>query len=482
MTGERDPKVQGIHAEVGETQSSRPLTHGEFYLAMSERPDKSGLGLHPDFRSFFVGQERAYRQLFDALTQFPSGTLVVISAPSGAGKNALVDVVSNDLVSQGKLGEHDAQWVDVDFDLEEGQSLEDTNRNFYVDKPDNWKEIKPKALCVDEVAYAWWRFNNKESLQKQLAIAGKFLGKEVPIMVLLGDHALEDPEIVGAVGSPYEPIVIKLDPLTQDMLKETLRQRLAYALERAPEEIDVDSMLDPEFLTALLPNTEHPISTMRTSLAVLESIGIGLKPTEEPLRISRELARRFYEGDKLYKDFWRASEQKQQFLSWIIQHINNHGNGRDVMKAMSVEDMMQACPLNIEPDRYQRRIIDEMSQTNIGIKRVSSSPDLYLPSEELFLLTALRQMPLDPESELGKAEVTRMEHEVDKKAGIARSGEGLSYWKTFIRKMSSLYGWSDGFGRGLVLDALSTLEERKKAEQEDVKKKVQETERGMRGG
>jgi hypothetical protein len=83
-------------------------------------------------------------------------------------------------------------------------------------------------------------------------------------------------------------------------------------------------------------------------------------------------------------------------------------------------------------------------------------------------------MPLDPESELGKAEVTRMEHEVDRRAGRARSGEGLSYWETFIRKMSSLYGWSDDFGRGLVLDILSTLEERRKAKQEREERRMRE--------
>jgi len=480
MVGEKEPQGQNGNPEFKETLKARPLTHGEFYLAMTERPDPNGLGLRPELRGFFVGQERAYRQLYNAITQSPSGTVIAVTAPFGAGKDALMDVITTDLVASGRIQRDEIKKIHVDFDLKEGITFEEV-----ISKRRHWAHLgkpseeniqdhtKVKTLVVNESAYGWHN-HSKESLQRQLGIAGKFLGKEVQIMVLIGDYALEDQEIVGTVGSPHEPVVIKLDPLTPYMLKETLRQRLAYTLERKPEEIDVDAMLDPELLTALIPNTEYPIATMRSSLVVLGSIGRRLKPTEESLRISKELARKVYAGDELYKHFWRESEQKQQFILWLIQHINNHNNGIDLMKAMTAEEIMQACPLNIEPDRYHRRIINGMEQTNIGIKRVSSSPDLYLPSEELFLLTALRQVPLDPESELGKAEVTRMEHEVDRRAGRARSGEGLSYWETFIRKMSSLYGWSDDFGRGLVLDILSTLEERRKAKQEREERRMRE--------
>lgn len=488
MAGERDPKDQGAHAEVHEAQSSRPLTHGEFYLAMAERPDRNGLGLIPELRSLFVGQDRAYRQLYDAITQSPPGTVVAITAPFGAGKDALMDVVTTDLVASGRIQQDEIKRIHVDFDLEEGITFEEVvserRRWAYEGKPseENIQDhTKVKILEVNEVAYGW-HFNTKESLQRQLEIARKFLGKEVNLIVLIGDYALQDQEVVGAVGSPHEQVIIKLDPLTPDMLKETLRRRVAYALERLPEEIDADAIVDPEFLGALIPNTEYPIATMRTSLGVLESIGRQLKPTEDPLRISKELARKVYLGNELYEDFWREPDRKQQFILWLVQHINNHDNGKVEMKAMTAEEMMQACPLDTGTDVYKKRIIDEMEQTYTGIKRVSASPDLYLPRQELFLRTALRQMPLDPESELGKAEVTRVKHEVDKRAGVARSGEGLSYWETFIGKMSSLYGWSDDFSRGLVLGALSTLVERRKTELEEEKKKIQEMERRMRGG
>lgn len=484
MTRERCPKDQGTHSEVRETQSSRPLTHGEFYLAMTERPDSQGLGLRPELRSLFVGQERAYKELYEGITQSPSGTVVAITAPFGAGKDALMDVVTTDLVASGMIQQDEIKRIHVDIDLEEGITFEEVvserRRWAYAGKPSDENihdHTRVKTLVVNEVAYGWID-NSKESLQKQLAIAGKFLGKEVPIMVLLGDYALEDPEIVGAVGSPHEPVIIKLDPLTPDMLKETLRRRVAYALERLPEEIDVDAILDPEFLTALIPNTEYPIATMRTSLVVLESIGRRLKPTEEQLRISKELARKVYLGNELYEDFWREPDRKQQFILWLIQRINDHGNSRDEMKAMTVEEMMQACPLDIAPDVYKKRIIDEMSRTYTGIQRVSTSPDLYLPRQELFLRTALRAMPLDPYSKEGQVEVKRIEELVDRgtyKQEDVNINAWNPVWDPLVEKMRLIYGWNSNFSRYIVVGALSSLEERRKAKKES-------EERRMRGG
>lgn len=476
MTREGEPQEQNGQSGFQEIIKARPLTHGEFYLAMTERPDPQGLGLRPELRSLFVGQERAYRQLYDAITESLSGTVIAITAPFGAGKDALFDAVIADLIDQGKIKGEEAQRVHIDYDLEEGKSFEETKRGFsWVAKPENPQSINPKVLAVNEVAYGW-SFNTKESLQKQLGVAGKFLGKEVPVMVLLGDYALEDSEIVGAVGSPNEPKIIKLDPLTPDILKNTLRRRLAYSLERSPEEIDVDAMLDPEFLTALVPNTEYPIATMRSSLAVLESIGRKLKPTEEPLRISKELAREVYLGDVLYKDFWRESDRNQQFMLWMMHYINDHENGKNMMKAMSAEKMMQMFPLDIEPERYQRRVINEMERPYFGIKKISTSPDLYLPRQELFLRTALRQMPLDPSSEEGQVEVKRMEDHMYRESYRQKDLIDVwnPVWNPLLGKMRSIYGWDFNFGRDLVGGVLSSLEERRKAKQESEERRMRE--------
>lgn len=464
MTREREGQNQ--HLEV---PLARPLTQGEFYLAMIERPDPNGLGLRPELRIFFVGQERAYRLLHDAITQTPPGTVVALTGPFGSGKDTLFDVVINDLMVQGKIKGEEAQRVHVDIDLDEDKTFEQTRKSYsWVDKPKD--PITPKVLAVNDVACGWGQ-PSKESLQRQLAIAGKFLGKEVSVMVLLGDYALEDPEIVGVLGSPNEPIIIKLDPLTPDMLKEALRQRMAYALERSPEDIDVDAMVDNEVLSVLTPNTEYPVATMRNALIVFGSIGSRLKTTEEPLRITPDLVRKLYIRDGLYRDFWEASDQKQQFMLWGLQHIKNHDNGRSLMRAMTMEEMQQACPLNLDQRGYER-MIRELRNTPDWLLQVGSYPNRYLPRQDYFLRAALRTLPLDPASEEGKTEVKRMQDLIYRMARRPISREGLSYWETLIEKMRSIYGWDINFSKGLIVEVLESYTDRLKAEKEEAERNI----------
>lgn len=465
MAGETEPRTQ--HSE---NALARPLTHGEFYLAMTERPDPNGLGLRPELRSFFAGQERAYGQLYDAITQSPNGTVVAITGPFGAGKDALLDVVITDLMEQGKIKGEEAQRVHVDIDLDENKTFEETNKTYsWVERPKGL--VLPKVLQVDEVAYGWG--NSKEDLQRRLGIAGKFLGKEVPVMVLVGDYALEDQDILGAVGSPHEPIVIKLDALTPEMIKQTLRQRIAYGLERSSEEIDIDSMVDADVLTALTPNTEYPVSTMRTTLGIFGSIGRHLKPTEEPLRITADLMRSAYIRDELYRDFWRASDPKQQFMLWGLENIRNHDNGRTVMRAMTIEEMQQACPLDLSQRSYER-MIRELRNTPDWLLQVGSYPNRYLPRQDYFLRAALTPLRLDPDSEEGKVEVQRMQEEIYRRAGVPKSREGLSYWETFIQKMQSIYGWDAEFGKDLVVEVLEGYDDRLRAEKEEYERRIRE--------
>lgn len=455
-----------------ENLTPKPLTYGEFYLAMTERPDPNGLGLRPELRSFFVGQENAYRQLYEAITQSPNGTVVALTGPFGAGKDALFDVVITDLMDQGKIKGEEAQRVHIDYDFDEDKTFEQIDRGFsWVQRPENPRSVMPKVLAVNEVAYGWG--SSKEDLQRKLAIAGKFLGKEVPMMVLLGDYALEDPEIIDAVGSPHEPIVIKLEPPTPDTINQALRQRVAYALERTPEEVDVESMVDPEVLTALTPNTEYPVSTMRTTLGVFGSIGRRLKPTEELLSITPDIVRKFYIRDELYRDFWDATDPKQQFMLWGLQHIKEHGNGRAPMKPMTIEEMQQACPLDLSHRGYER-LVRELRNTPDWLLQVGSYPNRYLPRQDYFLRAALRTMPLDPESEEGKVEVQRMQEEIYRRAGVPRSREGLSYWETFIQKMTAIYGWDSEFGKDLVVEGLGGYADRLRAEKEEHERRIRE--------
>lgn len=473
MVGERDSQNSGVGPEF--SGRPKPLTNGEFYLAMKERPDPSGLGLHPDLRELFVGQQRAYRQLYDAITQSPSGTVIAITGPFGAGKDALMDVVTTDLVASGKIQRDEIKRIHIDFDLEEGITFEEViseRRHWqYRGKPSE-KSIqdhaKVKTLVVNESAYGW-RNHSKESIQRQLEIAGKFLGKEVQIIVLIGDYALEDQEVVGAVGSPHEPIYIRLDPLTPDMLKEALRHRLAYGLERLPEEIGMDTLIDPKVLTSLVPNTDHPVAVMRNSLVDLGSIGGKLKPTEEPLTITGELVEKTF-SKNWYDAFWEGNGGQRDFTVWLIQHINNHGNGQTMMKAMTPEEMIQACPLGIDPEIYKKRIISNFAAMGI-LRRVSAEPELYLPDPEVFLMAAFREMPLDLASEIGKHELKRIDEDIYWRAHM-KEYQNPDKWIAFIGMCKFIYGWEESFTFGLIRNVLGTFEARKIAEKEKFEREI----------
>lgn len=153
MVREREPQDKGVHAKSDETIKSRPLTHGEFYLAMTERPDPNGLGLRPELRSLFVGQERAYKELYEAITQSPPGTVVVITAPFGAGKDALMDVVTTDLVVSGRI-QQDEKDIKGKAVMQDGKEIEIQTEGFRegqkIDREVDGENYKPFLNRVED--------------------------------------------------------------------------------------------------------------------------------------------------------------------------------------------------------------------------------------------------------------------------------------------------------------------------------------------
>lgn len=467
----------------------RVLTSAEFYLAMQENPDPSGLGLRPENRSFFVGQERAYRQLSDALTQSPNGTVVLISAPLGAGKDALLDVVVSDLRTQGSLKEHEVQVTRIDH-FKEDQKFEDIDRHLlWANEPEGWPNVHPKVLIINEVSYMWY---SAEKHKEYLTRAGKFLGKEAPIIVLLGD-ALENRELIDALGSPHEPIYIPLDPLTPDMLKGTLRQRLARALERSPEEIDIDGMFDPEVFPPLAPNAEYPIANMRMTLSVIESLRRDLKPTKEPFKITGNVIRK-HSTEEWARNFWgegfhwKYPVGMQQFRLWLIKYVNSHSNGRNLMHAVTLDEIMQACPLGLSADEYRKEIVNSLYRIGV-LKRVGASQDRYLPSQAVFLEAAFIELPFDPESDEGQKEIKRVKeifYVLAHRYGVGglNDEEYEDRKNKLILNVQSLYGWEPEFSLALIEEAeIRVREEEKEREKQRLEreKKYKEEEEKRKG-
>lgn len=463
MSKEPDPRQRGseFHTNTEQLQPVR-LTHGQFYLAMKERPDWRGLGMHDATRDFFVGQERAYQKLSSAITDSPTGSVIVLSEPFGSGKDALLDVVTTDLMASGRIQSDEVKRIHGESDLEDGITFEEVvsgSRHWaYGGKPseqDIQDRRKVKTLVVNDVAHRWG--HSKEKLQKMLSIAGQFLGTDVSRIIVMGDHALEDPEIVGALKSPHEPIRIKLDPLTPDSLKAALRQRIAYVLECDPATIDTESLFDPDVLNALIPQTEYPVANMRGALVDLQGIGMKLKPTEKELLISREMVGDIY-AKKFYDRFWDGTKNDRKFFSWIIEHITEHGNGKEMMRAMTVEEIINACPISISASRYEKRIIQPMRRQGVLVE-VAASPTRYLPTVDFFL-ASLKQYPLNADSELGRNELGRIREEVN--------GGLIDEYRTLIKTMQELYGWDNEFCKDVIQEYLDTYEERERAYRREV--------------
>lgn len=360
---------------------ARPLTQRDFRLAVNEF-GTALVGLPA--RELLIGQDKAYGRLRDGIISAPPGTVIAIQAPFGAGKDALLEAVNHDLVQEELLQPGDLVRTNVKS-LREGVGFNETVR-----RPSKVRRVEwPRALAINEVSYGWGL--SKEQLMAQLQVAGKFLGTETDIVILLGDDAVADPELIGALGSPHEPVVIELERLTPDQFLGALKIRLAHALKRPLNKMDISNLIDPKVLKAMFPNTEFPVATMRGLLVDMQRVAQFVDFNGRKMRITPELFRKIPDID-YYGMTWEAHDQNGKMLDrWLIDQIRNHLTSGEQMRAMTADEIISGSGIETAEGKF-----DDVTRSSL--LEVDHAKKLYLPRLDLFYVASLTDFP--PGSEL----------------------------------------------------------------------------------
>lgn len=424
-------------------EQSQRLTEGQLYTAMKALPDNSMVGTFA-FREFFVGQEASRQQLIDVITKSPAGTVAIISEPLGSGKSALISMVRDDLIKGGHAGFEECLRTNA-ISLDEDISFEEFywSSVFSDEKPKDWNSIKPKTLFIEEFD----RKSSYSNLQKEMKSAGRFLVSDVPIIVLSGDYSLKNPELIKLINSPHEPIYISLDPLNPETLKKALELRLRYVLNWKDQKIDIDSLFDQEFLAHLIPATNPPTATMRTTLVILQEMAKILKPTlatqDQPARFSELL----YRSRFPLRDTLSSNAKAWHFVSWLHGYINSHYNSAIPMEPITISEFNNLCSLSEIYDEEYPGIFKYLASSGIlssvGIPylydRNDKFPEPYLPSQETFLDAKFD--PLPPKT---PDEVREEEEIAAKKLELNRLGtlfqEGFIEGAIFFQQRNKLLG------------------------------------------
>lgn len=439
-------KQEGEFGEERVNLQRQQLSEAQLKSAMQKLPDRHSMVGTFQFREFLVGQEQPRRQLVDIITKSPPGTVAVISESLGSGKSSLISMVRDSLINSGFATFEECLRVNS-IDLDEDISFDEFYwSNILSDeKPKDFQSVKPKALFIEE-------FDIKSAfrhLQEGMRSASKFLGKDMPIMILSGDYSLRNSSLVNLINSPYEPIYVSLDPLTPDMLKKALEIRLLHAFGEN-QKIDMDSLFEPEFLTYLIPNTDPPTSTMRTSLTILQDIASALardmKKENQPAQFSGALYEDWASTSALHNEDSYNSKM-WHFVSWLHEYIRSFYNPVEPMRAMTISDFKDLYRLNDIADEEYPVIIKHLAA--VGILQSVGTPYLYdeekrfpepyLPSQKTFLDAAFYPLsPKTPEEEKKEREMAERNVKLNRLNTLYN--DGIIEESVFLQKQQEMLG------------------------------------------
>lgn len=338
------------------------ITSRELHDAVHLISEGADVGTNQDV-SFFVGQERARRELRDVVFQSLPGTVVVMSEPLGAGKSFLIKTVVDDLDKENS-----------------GKYLRMSGRRLAARASET---IARKAIFIEE-------FDIKESFKKLQDImrsVAAIIGKKESVIVLSGDYSLRNPALIGLIDSPEKLIHIDMDALNAEMLKKAFGLRLRQAFGEEIGEINIDELFDKEFMRYLIPNTNPPIATMRTSFAFLASMANVSELSSSPAQFS----------GKLYNQYRSRREREfdpkaWHFVSWLHVYIRNHDPNVPV-EALRTSELVKLYGSDEISEGEFPKILEDLARHNVlksvGVPYLQDennpTPEPYLPSQETFL-------------------------------------------------------------------------------------------------
>lgn len=352
----------------------------EFNLTVS-----SGVGVRVS-SEFFAGQEKPRQKLTELVTNSAPGTVIIVSGHLGSGKSSLISVVRDDMSQEGNR-ERDFPRISIYNFMGKLKQLQDDGIN------------KPKAIFIEE-------FDRKmtvEVLEKSLKTVADIARKQQSVIILSGDYSLRNPALLVDVASlSGDLIYIDLDPLNPDVFKKAIELKISHGLNKGVGEIDMD-MFGNELMVYLIPNTNPPIATMRTSLVILSEMLNNLPSNNSPVKLSGDLHKR------RNIDF---NAKTWHFVSWLHKYVKNH-DPNVPMQALKTEDFIKLYP----SDEISREEFPSVLQVlaslgvleSVGIPYVDGEnqvPEPYLPSQKTFLDAIFDPLPQDtPQNKKRKSEL-----------------------------------------------------------------------------
>jgi len=344
-----------------------------------------------------VGQENARRKLIEVITQSPAGTVIVVSAPIGAGKSSLMHMVWDDLVTSGKMREEEVRRINAS-NLRKGDEEKefDSLQWGWWSYSNKTKGISPKAVFVEEFDE---KQANLEVLQDKMRTLKKFLGREIPVMVLIGDNTLRNSDLIDLLGSSHKPVIVDPDPITPDFVMQFIKSSLERGLKRKLTEEQVKNLFEQDFLERLIGKTKLPVASMRATLYILQNVAAEFdSQSGEPARFSKESYLKYAEkaGDKNYPPlFWQIDQEEGDVreLVTVIHSLIRKADEEDVpLQPFTLDDLLKYHPLGANLSEQAHRTIDEligkMLIHTVGVPFANGAgkhPEPYLPTQSTIL-------------------------------------------------------------------------------------------------
>ncbi len=225
-----------------------------------------------------AGREDALRGLRGILQVESGPRSAVISDMLGAGKTFFLQHAFSAFTEE-KLFDEERDVATIDY--------RDATRKDFLGT------VKARILIVEELD----RKTELEPIESAVEAVARWLDENRSV-ILTGDFALRNPELLAAFAPKGGVRSVEMEPLDNRLLKRALYLRVYKGLRQkglSDEDAHtqagagVDDMIAPELLAALLPRTEPPVATFREILRILQEMAKYLPLDTTQCRFSPDI-------------------------------------------------------------------------------------------------------------------------------------------------------------------------------------------------
>jgi hypothetical protein len=324
-----------------------------------------------------AGRAAPQRKLASIVSGEIPARFVRLSDLFGAGKTFFLDAAVNRLAADGLIAEP-TEYLHADFrDLGDFSSIQHS---------------RVRLLAVDELD----RKAKRDVLLRTIEAAARWQGEDGRIVILTGDYALKNEDLVSAIG---EPETLDLEPLDRVLLIRALAFRLAKALRQFypnGEDLDAEaleaaeSFFDPDLLSVLLPPTDPPVATFREVLGILQKMSQVLPMDRRPAVMTPET----FQAAAAVEGTRRRPPAQAEFLEALNVEIRSRRVTGTPFEPMLVHEYPWLSGMSDgDAAKYEGNVIDALIRAKLllpmGVPYASPSyrrtPGPYLPTVRAFL-------------------------------------------------------------------------------------------------